>query len=243
MTLWKRFAAAVSLWLGLVGAGGALAGDVPIGPDLVALGWQAFGFSGLRENQFIGHENGVLEVVSEESISALHFPVANLAGPFRCLAWSWRVDESVPVNDLRHRETDDRAISIFVTYPFDPESASWWERVTRVFVELARGAESPGRIVSYVWGGKGVRGDLQPSPYLQSAGGIVLLRPGVQETGIWHDECVDLAADYVRAFGAPAPSPSQIAVLSDSDSTHSRAHAFVRGLRFIEKCIDEAPAR
>ena len=149
----------------------------------------------------------------------------------------------MPANDLRHRDTDDRPVAVFVTYPFDAERATFWERLKRVFVELAHGADAPGRIVSYVWGGLGARGDLQPSPYLQSAGGIVLLRPGVQETGVWRNESVDLAADYVRAFGAPAPPPTQVAVLADSDSTHSRAHAFVRGLRFTEECGEGRPAK
>ena len=224
-------------------AGSAVAGELPIGPDMTALGWQSIGLSGLRENQFIGHDDGILEVISEDSISSLYFPVASFVGSTRCLAWSWRVDVSMPPNDLRHRDTDDRPIAVFVTYPFDAERATFWEHVKRVFVELVHGADAPGRIVSYVWGGLGARGDLQPSPYLQSAGGIVLLRPGAQETGVWRNESVDLTKDYIRAFGAPAPQPTQIAVLADSDSTHSRAHASVRGLRFIDDCHGVVPAR
>ena len=209
---------------------------------MTALGWQSIGFSGIRENQFIGHDDGTLEVISEESISSLYFPVGALTGTTRCLSWSWRVDVAMPPNDLRHRDTDDRPIAIFVTYPFDPDRATFWEHVKRIFVELAHGPDAPGRIVSYVWGGLGARGDMQPSPYLQSAGGIVLLRPGAQETGVWRNESVDLAADYIRAFGAPAPRPTQVAVLADSDSTHSRAHAFVRNLRFTDSCVEVVPA-
>jgi hypothetical protein len=219
-------------------ATGARGGEIPIAPDLEALGWEPFGFSGLRENRFVGGEDGTLEVVSENSVSALYYPVAPVA---RCLAWSWRVDEAMPANDLRHRGTDDRPIAVYVAYPFDPDHAGLWEHLKRVFVELAKGPDAPGRVVSYTWGGLGARGDIQPSPYMRSAGRLVLLRPGDQETGVWRHEIVDLAADYQRAFGAPAQRPTQIAVLSDSDSTGSRARALIKNSRFSDECGDSAP--
>ncbi len=219
----------------------AYAQDLPIGEDLEALGWRHLEFSGKPANIFTGHPDGTIEVLSVDSISALYRPVSVNLYETPCLAWTWRVDETMPANDLRHRDTDDRPISVYVAYPFDPARASLWERLVRVFVELTHGSAAPGRAIAYTWGGIGRRGDVQPSPYLQSAGAIVLMRPGNAQTGLWFDELVDIRADYERVFEDPAAEPMQVALLADSDSTSSRAHAVVRDLRFTDKCLNRAP--
>jgi hypothetical protein len=233
----RRVARLCGIAAGLFAASAlAFAETLPVGQDLEALGWRHFEFAGERANQFSGHEDGIIEVVSTDSISALYLPISVDLAETPCLAWSWRVDEAMPANDLRHRDTDDRPISIFVAFPFNAERASFWERLVRVFVELARGRDAPGRVISYSWGGIGRQGEIQPSPYLQSAGGIVLLRPGDASNAVWFDEQVNIAADYVRIFEDPADHPMHVALLADSDSTNSRAHVFVRDIRFTDDC-------
>lgn len=205
--------------------------------DLAADGWRAFTFAGLRPNRFIGHDDGTIEVVSDDSASALYRPLDVDFAAAPCLAWQWRVDEAMPPTDLRRRGRDDRPIALYVAYPYDPAHASFWESVVRAFVELFHGADAPGRIVAYAWGGFGARGQVQRSPYLQAAGGFVLLRPGRdQPDGVWLDEMVDLEADYERVFGDPANPPTQLALFADSDDTDSRSRAFVRAIRFTAAC-------
>jgi hypothetical protein len=223
--------------LAVLAAVPAGAEPLALGPDLAGLGWQEFTFDGLAPNRFIGHEDGALEILGEDSISALYHAVEAPLDKMPCLAWRWRVDESGPPSDLRDPERDDRAVAVYVTYPYDAARAGFWESVVRVFVEMARGEAAPGRVLSYAWGGLGERGEVQPSPFLGAAGEIVLLRPGgEQPNGVWLDECVDIAVDYRRAFGAPAALPSHVAVIADSDNGGTRTHAFVRDIRFVSAC-------
>lgn len=214
--------------------------SIPVGPDLEALGWQHLEFSGKTPNRFIGHDDGSIEIVSSDSVSGLYLPLPNDLAGSRCLAWSWRVDETMPANDLRQRGTDDRPISVYVGYPFDAGRASFWENFVRVFVELRHGGDAPGRAIAYTWGGIGERGEVQDSPYMRSAGAIVLLRPGDSQTGRWVEDAVDFGADYERVFGDSAAVPTQIALLADSDDTGVPARAFVRDLRFIEECPESS---
>lgn len=209
---------------------------LPIGEDLDALGWRHHEFSGMPANQFFGRDDGSIEILSADSISALYQPVSVDLAETPCLGWSWRVDEAMPANDLRHRDTDDRPVALYVVFPYDSARASFWERLMRVFVELAAGSDAPGQVIAYTWGGIGQRGDIQPSPYLRSAGSIVLLRPGNAPTGVWHDELVDVAADYKRIFEVAADHPIHVALLADSDSTDSRARASVRDIQFSDQC-------
>ena len=222
---------------GLLASAGVGAQELPVGADLEALGWREYVYEGLAANRFVGHDDGRLEVLSENSISAIYWPLS--ADPARnpCLAWRWRVDEAGPPTDLRRHGSDDRALALYVAFPYDPAKASFWEALVRVFVELVAGADAPGRVIAYSWGGFGERGQVQASPYLGAAGGIVLLRPGIrQPQGVWLDETVDFAADYRRIFDDPPDPPSHVAVLSDSDDAGGRVHAFVRDIRFVDAC-------
>ena len=218
------------------GAVYAAAQSLPSSVDLESLGWKHLEFAAKNANRFVGHGDGVIEVISDDSVSALYYSVDADMRDARCLAWSWRVDEAMPANDLRHRGTDDRPLSVYIAYPFDAARASFWENLTRVFVELRHGSDAPGRAIAYTWGGLGNQGEVQPSPYMRSAGAIILLRPGDWKTGQWFEEMVDLRADYETVFDDPAVAPMQIALLADSDDTDSTVRAFVRDLRFVGDC-------
>jgi hypothetical protein len=210
----------------------AAAETLPAGPDLAALGWEVFTFSGRAPDRFIGHDDGTIEVVSRNSISALYLPVEADLALTPCLSWRWRVDEAPPVTDLRRHGGDDRALAVFVSFPYEPGQAGFWEGLVRPVVELIYGKDAPGRVLSYVWGGKGRPGEVRKSAYLGAAGALVLLRPKAQPAGRWLDETVDVAADYRRVFDDAPLRPRQVAILSDTDDTRSRAHAYVADLRF-----------
>ena len=208
-----------------------------MGTDLEALGWWEYTYEDLPANRFIGHDDGRLEVVSENSISALVWTLRADPARTACLAWRWRVDQAGPPTDLRRRGTDDRALAIYVGLRRGPGEAGVGGAVGRGLVGLGAGTAAPGRVISYSWGGLGTRGQVQAGPYLGTAGGIGLLRPGIgQPRGVWLDETVDLAADYRRIFDDPPDAPSQVAVLSDSDNAGGRVHAFIRDIRFVESC-------
>ncbi|HEX9648426.1 MAG TPA: DUF3047 domain-containing protein [Alphaproteobacteria bacterium] len=216
---------------------------LPIGPDLEALGWQVLTFSGKAADRFVGHDDGSLEVISERSVSMLHRPVAVDLAAAPCLSWRWRVDEAPPPTNLTAHGGDDRALAVFVAFPFDGEHASFWEQLVRPLVELFYGADAPGRVVAYVWGGRGQPGDMQSSAYMGAAGRNVLLHPGDAPLGQWLEETVDVAADYRRAFDDPVTRPVRLAITSDTDDTRSRAHAWIAALRFHAGCGQPAGAR
>ena len=45
------------------------------GPDLTAAGWREIEVSGKKANQFVGHPDGSIEVISSSSVSRLYRPV------------------------------------------------------------------------------------------------------------------------------------------------------------------------
>ena len=95
--------------------------------------------------------------------------------------------------------------------------------------------EAPGRVLRYVFCGAHERGATVASPYLGSAGAILVLRPAASPTGEWLEERVDIVADYRAAFGEEPPDPSQIAIGADTDNTQSTSCALVTDPRFVAR--------
>jgi hypothetical protein len=201
--------------------GAAPAPRIPTGPDLQAAGWRELEVSGKPENRFVGHPNGAIEVASASSVSRLYRPVDPDLAVTPVLTWRWRVDDPVPPTDLTQKGEDDTAITLYVGFPWDPAAASFTERLTRPLVEAYGGVDAPGRVLAYVFGGTGSRGEVVASPHLRSAGAMRVLRPANSPTGKWFEERVDLVADYREAFGEEPPDPAQIAISADTDDTRS----------------------
>jgi Protein of unknown function (DUF3047) len=213
---------------------------IPAGPDLEATGWRELEVKGKPGNRFVGHADGSIEVISSSSVSRLYRPIEVDLDATPVLTWQWRVDEPVPPTDLTRKGEDDTALTIYFSFPWDPERASFTERLTRPLVEAVAGKDAPGRVLAYVWGGEQRRGEWVASPHLRSAGAMRVLRPADSPTGEWFEERVDLVADYREAFGEDLPDPTQIAISADTDDTRSTSRALVKGLAFGGR--DEAAA-
>ena len=211
-------------------AAAAVAAPVPIAADLA--GWRLFAFEGKAANRYRATAEGGIEVASAGSVSLLYHDVAPDMARTPCLAWRWRVDVSMPPTDIARKGGDDRPVAVYVTFPYDPDEASLGERMKRVLVELSQGHDTPGRVLVYMWGGRSPRGAVVQSPYLDSFGALVVLRPGDAPLGQWFTEEVDIARDYVRVFKRPARAPNQVAIGADSDDTGLQSLAQVAELRF-----------
>ena len=211
----------------------APAADIPMGPDLAAAGWRELEVKGKPANRYVGHPDGSIEVVSSSSVSRLYRPVEVDLDATPVLTWRWRVDQPVPPTDLTQKGEDDTAITLFVGFPWDPERASFTERLKRPLVETLAGEDAPGRVLAYVFGGKQRRGEAVDSPHLGAGGAMRVLRPADSPTGEWFEERVDIAQDYRESFGEEAPDPTQIAISADTDDTGSTTSGFVAALAFV----------
>lgn len=206
-------------------------------PDqaLAAEGWRVLSFDGQTQNRFHAHEGDQIEVKTEKSVSVLYKKIdVDLSATPR-LAWAWKVDKPVPATDLTKQGQDDRSLALYVSFPFDEERAGFWERFIRSLVVAFKGEDTPGRVLSYVWGGDVPRGTVLKSPYLKSAGALIALKGAGDATGTWHQESVNIAQDYERVFGVPANQPYQIAISADSDDSGASGLGYVKDIRFVKE--------
>ena len=66
-------------------------------------GWREIEVSGKKANQFVGHPDGSIEVISSSSVSRLYRPVEVDLKATPELTWQWRVDQPVPPTDLTRK--------------------------------------------------------------------------------------------------------------------------------------------
>lgn len=135
-----------------------------------------------------------------------------LPSPTRAtLRWRWKVPQALSGNDReRTRAGDDYAARVFVVF----ETSAWPLRT---------------RAINYVWAAREAVGAVFPSPYTRNVG-MVVLRSGDTEAGVWQDERRDVLADYRNFFGASPTCITAIAILVDTDNTGKSAEAWFAGL-------------
>ncbi|MEK9724327.1 MAG: DUF3047 domain-containing protein [Rhodospirillaceae bacterium] len=201
-------------------------------PALEADGWKEVTFEGKTPNTYAACGDGCIEIVTEASVSMSGRPAdADLAAT-PVLSWEWRVTKPVTASDLTEKGKDDRAVAVYVTFPYDPDAASLSERLLRPMVELARGSDAPARVLSYVWGGFGAPGQVVESPFFGSVNAMIVARTQAAPVGEWLAERVDVAADHKRVFGTDPVKAAHVLIAADSDDTGADNRAFVRGLAF-----------
>ncbi len=224
----------------IVGAGllfvSAFAGpNVELPLDLMEQGWEQITFDDKQPNRFASCGEGCVEVETDGSVSMIGKEVATDLSKMPVLNWEWRIENRVVESDLSVKGEDDRAVALYVTFPYDPDTASFSEKMMRPLVEMARGANAPSRVLSYVWGGFGKAGDMIESPFFGAVNAMIICRNAKSPVGEWLYEEFDIIADHERAFGSTPTKAAHILIAADSDDTGGMNRASVRKILFRAK--------
>ena len=205
---------------------------LPVGPDLEEAGWEMLSFDNKVPTRFSGIDDGTIEVASNSSVSVLFHALPTDIDASAPLSWQWKVTETTGATDLSKKGGDDRPLGLYLSYPYDPETATLTQRIQRGIVETFKGRDAPGRVLQYVWGGPANSPAYFDSPYMGSSGPILIKRPGDETSETFVDEMVAPAEDYRRIFGTTPLPPLQIAITSDSDDTGRTALASIKNICF-----------
>ena len=206
--------------------------NVDVSSDLMEQGWEHITFDDKHPNRFASCGDGCVEVRTDDSVSMIgkEFATDPLKKPV--LSWEWRIENRVAVSDLSVKGEDDRAVALYVTFPYDPETATFFEKMMRPLVEMARGVNAPSRALSYVWGGFGNTGDMIESPFFGAVNAMIICRNAEAPVGEWLSEKFDVIADHKRAFGSIPVKVAHILIAADSDDTGGMNRASVRKIMF-----------
>ena len=146
-----------------------------------------------------------------------------------CL-WSWKVLKPVPLSDITSKGRDDRALALYITFPYDPETASLAEKLLRPAVELIEGKKAAGRMLSYIWVGHGNPGDLYQSPFYGEVNAMIIKRNASDPLDKWLNEQVNVVEDYQKAFGSKPKEILELLIGADTDDLAGSSIGLVKNL-------------
>ncbi|MDE0048245.1 MAG: DUF3047 domain-containing protein [Rhodospirillales bacterium] len=154
----------------------------------------------------------VLEADSASTASSLYLEREIDLTETPILAWSWRVDETLAVDDERIKDGDDYAARVYVV-----ASGEGW-------VDMPRA-------VNYVWANRSEVGDAWPNPFTSKVM-MVAVDSGTGEAGTWRTHRRDVRADFRRLFGMEVDELVGVAVMTDSDNCGQSARAWYGEIAF-----------
>ena len=172
------------------------------------------------------HEEGraVIHAESHQSASGLIHPLELDPQIYSILSWCWKINRIIEKGDETKKEGDDYAARIYVTFKYDPERATFWERTKYGTFKLLYGEYPPKAAINYVWAGRLLKGKDIANPYTEKAR-MVAIESGGEKIGQWVCEKRNLFHDYQKYFGGSPPIISGVAVMTDTDNTQEEATA------------------
>jgi hypothetical protein len=148
------------------------------------------------------------------------------------LAWRWQIEQGLEVADERSPQGDDFAARVYAMFAFEPERATWTERLRHRFGSLVYDPDPPGSAINFTWASRAPVGESWKNPRAATSR-MVVLASGPADG--WREERADIPAWYARLFGHPPPELLALGLMTDSDDTCQRAVALYADFRFLPR--------
>jgi hypothetical protein len=172
-----------------------------------------------------------LRIEAKESYGNLVYPVRITASSAH-LAWQWRMEKPIEASDLRTRAGDDTSVKVCVFFDLPIENIPFTDRQILRIARSKAAEDVPAATVCYVWDANLPAGTMLDNAFTRRMRYIVV-RSGTAPLRQWMSERRNVAADFVKLFGAESatvPPIIAVAIGADADNTRSHSVAYVGSL-------------
>ena len=177
-------------------------------------GWEEKKFKGATSYNFKKVDSKiVLMAESVDSASGLVQKKTVNLEKYPYLNWSWRVEQKIKIEDEKVKSGDDYAGRIYVV--IDGGVLIWKTRV-----------------VNYVWASAASKGTTWPNAFAGKNAMMMALRNKLDHTDTWYIEKRNVYEDLKALFGADYSSIDAIALMTDTDNSHSQAKMYYGDIFF-----------
>jgi hypothetical protein len=184
-----------ALAISMVVFGGPKSDSGRISPE-----WQIKEHSGKAQISSCGEDEGFcLRLTSLNSSFSLEHNVDVNPSDLPYLTWSWKVAQLPPAGDFRKSSTDDQAAQVLVAF-------------------------ADRRVLSYIWDSNAPKGTIQSASTIPLVHVVaVVCESGPNDLNKWLNETRNVAADYARVFGKPAPRIKGVRLQINTQHTGAQA--------------------
>ncbi|MBW2638236.1 MAG: DUF3047 domain-containing protein [Deltaproteobacteria bacterium] len=193
-------------------------------------GWKPYKFPKIeRQSSYSIVQEGsasYLRAESNASASALLYKTPFDITRYNKVRWRWKIENVYEKRNAAEKTGDDYPIRIYIIFEYDPDDASFAERITYGLAKTFYGEYPPHSSLNYIWGNKPQEKKIITSTYTDRAK-MIVMESGVEKAKTWVDEEVNILDDYKKAFGKQPPSTASIAIMSDSDNTGESSISYI----------------
>jgi len=138
------------------------------------------------------------------------------------ISWRWKTDSLVPGADNRDKKREDAPLRVIVAFAGDFDKLPEEEIKRFKRAKALSGRELPYAMLMYIWSNHVPVNTVIPSAHTSQVK-MLVAASGVEGLGQWQKVKRNLADDYQRAFGANPGPVFGVAVMTDTDNTHTKA--------------------
>ena len=149
------------------------------------------------------------------------------------LKWRWKISNVYLKWNAEEKSGDDYPIRIYVIFKYDPDKASFGQKIRYGFAKAIYGRYPPQSSLTYIWESRAHNKRIITSPFAREAK-MIILESGDDNAGKWLQEEVNIVEDYRKAFGNTPPSIASLAIMNDSDNTGEKSVSYVDSLEVFK---------
>ncbi|MFM9914440.1 MAG: DUF3047 domain-containing protein [Rhizobacter sp.] len=196
--------------------------------------WQRFVLPTKRETHYVHRTidgRPVIQADADNSVSLyrrwMRIEPVNLGR----LSFSWMVPKLIAAADLSLQSAEDAPVRVVLAFEGDRSKLSIKNRMLFDLMEAVIGEEPPYATLMYVWDNRA------PIESVIKAGRTdrirkIVVDSGPAHTSVWRFHERDIVDDYRRAFGEEPGPLISVALMTDSDNTHTAVRAYYGELKF-----------
>jgi hypothetical protein len=198
--------------------------------------WQPLTFKNIDKHTgySLVKDNGktVIRAESKASASGLIREISIDPREYQWITWNWKISNIFEKGDVTRKKGDDYPSRIYITFEYDPDKLSFFEKTKYQAARLMHGQYPPHAAINYIWESKAPRGTIVPNPYTDRVI-MIVVESGDEYAGVWREEQRNIYEDYQKAFGEEPPMISGVAIMTDSDNTEESAVAYYGDILFL----------
>jgi len=142
------------------------------------------------------------------------------------LKWRWKISNIYLKGNAEEKSGDDYPLRIYVIFKYDPDKASFGQKIRYGLAKTIYGEYPPQSSLTYIWESKAHNKRIITSPFAKEAK-MIILEAGGDNVWKWLQEEVNIVEDYRKAFGSMPPPIASLAIMNDSDNTGEKAVSYV----------------
>ena len=167
-----------------------------------------------------------LKTESNASASGIGFKKEFNVYEYPEIKWRWKISNVYKKGNAREKSGDDYPIRVYIIFKYDPEKASFGQKIKYGLAKKLYGEYPPHSSLNYIWANRHHKEEVLTNTYAKEAK-MVILRWGDEQAGTWQEEEVTIINDYRKIFGEDPPDTGSIALMNDSDNTGEHSVSYI----------------